>query len=43
MYYLITIPFSAGTVVGVNESTAFSWPTCDKCGNGKLELYPQDR
>eukprot|EP00076_Gallus_gallus_P038184 XP_025003722.1 DNA repair-scaffolding protein isoform X4 [Gallus gallus] len=31
-----------GTVVGVNESTAFSWPTCDKCGNGKLELYPQD-
>ncbi|NXD75140.1 SPIDR protein, partial [Halcyon senegalensis] len=32
-----------GTVVGVNESTAFSWPTCDKCGNGKLELCPQDR
>ncbi|XP_052560520.1 DNA repair-scaffolding protein isoform X1 [Tympanuchus pallidicinctus] len=31
-----------GTVVGVNESTAFSWPTCDRCGNGKLELYPQD-
>uniref|UniRef100_A0A8C3JQ13 Scaffold protein involved in DNA repair n=1 Tax=Calidris pygmaea TaxID=425635 RepID=A0A8C3JQ13_9CHAR len=32
-----------GTVVGVNESTAFSWPTCDRCGNGKLELRPQDR
>ncbi|XP_014112410.1 PREDICTED: DNA repair-scaffolding protein isoform X2 [Pseudopodoces humilis] len=32
-----------GTVVGVNESTAFSWPTCNRCGNGKLELYPQDR
>ncbi|NXY89906.1 SPIDR protein, partial [Alcedo cyanopectus] len=32
-----------GTVVGVNESTAFSWPTCDKCGNGKLEQCPQDR
>ncbi|KAM9643426.1 DNA repair-scaffolding protein isoform 2-T2 [Morphnus guianensis] len=31
-----------GTVVGVNESTAFSWPTCDRCGNGKLELCPQD-
>ncbi|NXE35215.1 SPIDR protein, partial [Ptilorrhoa leucosticta] len=32
-----------GTVVGVDESTAFSWPTCDRCGNGKLELCPQDR
>ncbi|XP_010572720.1 PREDICTED: DNA repair-scaffolding protein [Haliaeetus leucocephalus] len=32
-----------GIVVGVNESTAFSWPTCDRCGNGKLELCPQDR
>ncbi|XP_071660241.1 DNA repair-scaffolding protein isoform X4 [Patagioenas fasciata] len=32
-----------GTVVGVNESTAFSWPTCDRCGNGKLELCPQIR
>ncbi|NXT19088.1 SPIDR protein, partial [Syrrhaptes paradoxus] len=32
-----------GTVVGVNENTAFSWPTCDRCGNGKLELCPQDR
>ncbi|KAF1494672.1 DNA repair-scaffolding protein, partial [Eudyptula minor novaehollandiae] len=32
-----------GTVVGVNESTAFSWPACNRCGNGKLELCPQDR
>ncbi|XP_059716320.1 DNA repair-scaffolding protein isoform X7 [Haemorhous mexicanus] len=32
-----------GTVVGVNESTAFSWPICNRCGNGKLEVYPQDR
>ncbi|KFO88019.1 DNA repair-scaffolding protein, partial [Buceros rhinoceros silvestris] len=32
-----------GTVVGVNESTAFSWPTCNRCGNGKLEPCPQDR
>ncbi|NXO04924.1 SPIDR protein, partial [Rhinopomastus cyanomelas] len=32
-----------GTVVGVNERTAFSWPACDRCGNGKLELCPQDR
>ncbi|XP_072186390.1 DNA repair-scaffolding protein [Excalfactoria chinensis] len=31
-----------GTVVGVDESTAFSWPTCDRCGNGKLEVYPRD-
>ncbi|XP_037748583.1 DNA repair-scaffolding protein isoform X8 [Chelonia mydas] len=32
-----------GTVSGVNESTAFSWPTCNRCGNGKLEQHPQDR
>ncbi|XP_008937108.1 PREDICTED: DNA repair-scaffolding protein, partial [Merops nubicus] len=32
-----------GTVAGVNESTAFSWPTCNRCGNGKLEQCPQDR
>ncbi|XP_010219465.1 PREDICTED: DNA repair-scaffolding protein-like, partial [Tinamus guttatus] len=31
-----------GTIVGVNESTAYSWPTCDRCGSGKLELYSQD-
>uniref|UniRef100_A0A8C8RNS5 Scaffold protein involved in DNA repair n=1 Tax=Pelusios castaneus TaxID=367368 RepID=A0A8C8RNS5_9SAUR len=28
-----------GTVSGVNESTAFSWPTCNRC-NGKLEPSP---
>ncbi|XP_065438164.1 DNA repair-scaffolding protein isoform X7 [Chrysemys picta bellii] len=32
-----------GTISGVNESTAFSWPTCNQCGNGKLEQHPQDR
>lgn len=43
LLYLEGISSSAGTVVGVNESTAFSWPTCDRCGNGKLELCPQIR
>ncbi|XP_016868762.1 DNA repair-scaffolding protein isoform X12 [Homo sapiens] len=32
-----------GTVVGVDESTAFSWPVCDMCGNGRLEQRPEDR
>ncbi|XP_019403354.1 PREDICTED: DNA repair-scaffolding protein isoform X5 [Crocodylus porosus] len=32
-----------GTITGVNEGTAFSWPTCSRCGNGKLEYYPLDR
>ncbi|XP_021528558.2 DNA repair-scaffolding protein isoform X3 [Aotus nancymaae] len=32
-----------GTVVGVDESTAFSWPVCDRCGNGRLEQRPEDR
>nr|XP_010349913.2 DNA repair-scaffolding protein isoform X2 [Saimiri boliviensis boliviensis] len=32
-----------GTVVGVDESTAFSWPVCDQCGNGRLEQRPEDR
>ncbi|XP_016054433.1 PREDICTED: DNA repair-scaffolding protein [Miniopterus natalensis] len=32
-----------GTVVGVDESTAFSWPTCDLCGNERLEQSPEDR
>uniref|UniRef100_A0A8C9PU71 Scaffold protein involved in DNA repair n=1 Tax=Spermophilus dauricus TaxID=99837 RepID=A0A8C9PU71_SPEDA len=31
-----------GTVVGVDENTAFSWPTCDRCGNGRLEQRPED-
>ncbi|XP_047402241.1 DNA repair-scaffolding protein isoform X1 [Sciurus carolinensis] len=31
-----------GTVVGVDENTAFSWPTCDWCGNGRLEQRPED-
>ncbi|XP_044101568.1 DNA repair-scaffolding protein isoform X4 [Neovison vison] len=32
-----------GTVIGVDESTAFSWPTCDVCGNERLEQSPGDR
>ncbi|XP_077789166.1 DNA repair-scaffolding protein isoform X3 [Podarcis muralis] len=32
-----------GTVAGVNERTAFSWPACNRCGNGKVEQRPQDR
>ncbi|KAK2094831.1 hypothetical protein P7K49_026247 [Saguinus oedipus] len=36
-------PALAGTVVGVDESTAFSWPVCDRCGNGRLEQRPEDR
>ncbi|KAM4865529.1 DNA repair-scaffolding protein isoform 2-T3 [Thomomys bottae] len=31
-----------GTVAGVDESTAFSWPVCDQCGNGRLEQRPED-
>ncbi|XP_075776844.1 DNA repair-scaffolding protein isoform X1 [Pelodiscus sinensis] len=32
-----------GIISGVNESTAFSWSTCNRCGNDKLEHHPQDR
>nr|XP_008526184.1 PREDICTED: DNA repair-scaffolding protein isoform X4 [Equus przewalskii] len=32
-----------GAVVGVDESTAFSWPTCDLCGNERLKQSPEDR
>ncbi|XP_021104679.1 DNA repair-scaffolding protein isoform X3 [Heterocephalus glaber] len=32
-----------GTVVGVDESTAFSWPVCDQCSNGRLEQRPEHR
>ncbi|XP_054841125.1 DNA repair-scaffolding protein [Eublepharis macularius] len=32
-----------GTVVGVNEGTAFSWPACNRCGSGKVQQHPQDR
>ncbi|XP_042541947.1 DNA repair-scaffolding protein isoform X1 [Dipodomys spectabilis] len=31
-----------GAVVGIDESTAFSWPVCDQCGNGRLEQRPED-
>ncbi|XP_066479770.1 DNA repair-scaffolding protein isoform X1 [Tiliqua scincoides] len=32
-----------GTIAGIDERTAFSWPTCNRCGNGKVEQHPQDR
>ncbi|XP_051006549.1 DNA repair-scaffolding protein [Acomys russatus] len=31
-----------GAVVDVDESTAFSWPVCNQCGNGRLEQKPED-
>ncbi|XP_052595909.1 DNA repair-scaffolding protein isoform X3 [Peromyscus californicus insignis] len=31
-----------GAVVDIDESTAFSWPVCDRCGNGRLEQKPED-
>nr|KAF6300922.1 scaffold protein involved in DNA repair [Myotis myotis] len=31
-----------GTVVAVDESTAFSWPVCDRCGSQRLEQSPED-
>ncbi|XP_032325921.1 DNA repair-scaffolding protein isoform X3 [Camelus ferus] len=31
-----------GTVTGVDESTAFSWPACDLCGSARLEQSPGD-
>ncbi|KAL1787269.1 DNA repair-scaffolding protein isoform X1 [Sigmodon hispidus] len=31
-----------GAVVDVDESTAFSWPVCDRCGNERLEQKPED-
>ncbi|XP_043921165.1 DNA repair-scaffolding protein [Protopterus annectens] len=31
-----------GTVVGVDEDAAFSWPECNRCGNGKLVESPGD-
>ncbi|XP_060537970.1 DNA repair-scaffolding protein isoform X2 [Pantherophis guttatus] len=32
-----------GTVVGINERTAFSWPICNRCGNEKIDQHPQDK
>ncbi|XP_018606431.2 DNA repair-scaffolding protein isoform X2 [Scleropages formosus] len=29
-----------GVIVGVDESTAYSWPTCHLCGSDKLEEAP---
>ncbi|XP_041804712.1 DNA repair-scaffolding protein isoform X2 [Chelmon rostratus] len=27
-----------GVIVGVDENTAYSWPACNHCGSGKLEM-----
>uniref|UniRef100_A0A8C9APG2 DUF4503 domain-containing protein n=1 Tax=Prolemur simus TaxID=1328070 RepID=A0A8C9APG2_PROSS len=32
-----------GTVAGVDDSTAFSWPACDQCGSGRLQQRPEAR
>ncbi|XP_058033636.1 DNA repair-scaffolding protein isoform X2 [Ahaetulla prasina] len=32
-----------GTVVGINERTAFSWPICNRCGNEKIDQDPQNK
>ncbi|XP_023573449.1 DNA repair-scaffolding protein [Octodon degus] len=32
-----------GTVVSMDESTEFSWPVCDQCGNRQLEQRLEDR
>uniref|UniRef100_A0A8C3WQ43 Scaffold protein involved in DNA repair n=1 Tax=Catagonus wagneri TaxID=51154 RepID=A0A8C3WQ43_9CETA len=32
-----------GSVVAVDEGTAFSWPVCDLCGSERLERSPEDR
>uniref|UniRef100_A0A8C5ST71 Uncharacterized protein n=1 Tax=Laticauda laticaudata TaxID=8630 RepID=A0A8C5ST71_LATLA len=31
-----------GTVVDINERTAFSWPICNRCGNEKIDQHQQD-
>ncbi|XP_061549417.1 DNA repair-scaffolding protein isoform X1 [Phycodurus eques] len=32
-----------GVIVGVDESTSYSWPVCSRCGSPKLELIPPSR
>lgn len=39
---LIRVLFlSAGVVVGVDQSTAYSWPTCSHCGSDNLEMFAE--
>ncbi|XP_043082965.1 LOW QUALITY PROTEIN: DNA repair-scaffolding protein-like [Puntigrus tetrazona] len=42
-----TLPYSlctvTGVVVAVDESTAFSWPTCSRCESCRLETREQQR
>ena len=40
---LALLPVGPGSVVAVDESTAFSWPVCDLCGSERLERSPEDR
>lgn len=40
---LALLPLGLGTVTAVDESTAFSWPVCDRCGSERLEQSPEDR
>lgn len=32
-----------GTIVGVDEDNAYSWPACDRCGNEKLEAAHEEQ
>ncbi|XP_068593595.1 DNA repair-scaffolding protein isoform X2 [Cebidichthys violaceus] len=31
----------SGVIVGVDESTAYSWPACNHCGSDNLEMLPE--
>lgn len=35
---LMFLFLSAGVVVGVEESTAYSWPACSRCGSDSLQM-----
>lgn len=32
---------SAGVIVGVDESTAYSWPACSHCGSDNLKMLAE--
>ncbi|KAL6103861.1 spidr [Pungitius sinensis] len=31
----------SGVIVGVDETTAYSWPACNRCGSDNLEMLPE--
>ncbi|XP_077956049.1 DNA repair-scaffolding protein isoform X7 [Gasterosteus aculeatus] len=33
----------SGVIVGVDETTAYSWPACNRCGSDNLEMLPERR